>query len=291
MTALKPLSDNNLPTSAMKVVSNRATCRLLVLLALFPLAGCNLLQTRPPAAATDEVAAPPPPPVPDPQLTDIQQQLQDMRQQLAGLSGQLADLKLPPPPPTSDAPPLRQTSPLPTPASAPANGARLADKAVVGKVEWLWLPSLDLNVAAETNTSAHLSSIFAVNQNIYEKDGQRWVRFELPTRAPKHGPQNGPASPVTLDLPVERLSRARQDGPDGPLRPVVRLPARLGSIHQVTEFWLADRPTGKLAVTLGRNFLSDMAIVDVSEQFLQPKYERPASGAEQAPATTTPDTP
>lgn len=57
-------------------------------------------------------------------------------------------------------------------------------------------------------------------------------------------------------------------------RAVVELWVRLGKIHEKTQFTLADRSQMTHPVLLGREFIRDIAVVDVSKQYIQTKNEQ-----------------
>jgi hypothetical protein len=58
-------------------------------------------------------------------------------------------------------------------------------------------------------------------------------------------------------------------------RYIVTLHVRLGEIDQYAEFALVDRSGQGHPVILGRNFLRDQAVVDVSRRFTVPAPARP----------------
>jgi hypothetical protein len=51
---------------------------------------------------------------------------------------------------------------------------------------------------------------------------------------------------------------------------VVALRIALGDVQDTFEFTLADRSHLENEILLGRNFLKDVALVDVGRQFVQP---------------------
>lgn len=57
----------------------------------------------------------------------------------------------------------------------------------------------------------------------------------------------------------------------GERRYVVRLPIQLGEFIEEAEFTLADRANMRYPVLLGREFLRDVAVVDVSKKYTQAK--------------------
>ena len=52
---------------------------------------------------------------------------------------------------------------------------------------------------------------------------------------------------------------------------------RIGDVHDSFEFTLADRSHLDFQLLLGRNFLTDMALVDVGKQFVQTPYQPPST--------------
>jgi len=56
-------------------------------------------------------------------------------------------------------------------------------------------------------------------------------------------------------------------------RPVIKLTVRLGAFVEDANFTLANRANMPYPVQLGRDFLRDIAVVDVAKKFTQPKPE------------------
>jgi len=56
-------------------------------------------------------------------------------------------------------------------------------------------------------------------------------------------------------------------------RPVASLTVRLGKMTEVAEFTLNDRTQMTYPILLGREFLRDVAVVDVAKDNVQPKPE------------------
>ncbi|MGE0624566.1 MAG: ATP-dependent zinc protease [Pseudomonadales bacterium] len=142
-----------------------------------------------------------------------------------------------------------------------------SDKMLVGELERIWIEPPGVSVVARMDTGATSSSVHANNLERFERDGEDWVRFDLPI---------GPDESVTLERPIVRHARVRQQAdPEGSRRPVVQLRIRLGEIQDTFEFTLADRSHLENEWILGRNFLTDVTLVDVSRQFVQPRYIPP----------------
>ena len=138
------------------------------------------------------------------------------------------------------------------------------DKMVVGELERVWIEPPGSFLIARVDTGANSSSLHAENQVEFERDGDDWVRFELIL--------NGEIA--VLERPVTRHVRVYQQADrEGTRRPVVAMRIRLGDVQETFEFTLADRSHLDQQMMLGRNFLANMALVDVGKQFVQPQYQ------------------
>lgn len=138
------------------------------------------------------------------------------------------------------------------------------DKMVVGEMERVWIDPPGAGLIARVDTGAHSSSLHAEGLVEFERDGDDWVRFELILNE----------EVTTLERPVTRHVRVYQQAdPVGTRRPVVAMRLRLGDVQDTFEFTLADRSHLDFQMLLGRNFLTDMALVDVGRQFVQPQFK------------------
>ena len=163
--------------------------------------------------------------------------------------------------------PIRECPPLPEPVKCPVcpkpattADSRLDDKLVVGELEMVTVSPPGHSYRARIDTGATGSSIHATNIVQFERDGESWVRFDLPTPD---------ADPVTLERKVVRRVRVRQaELDDFERRVVVLMNVSLGSISQQLEISLTDRSAMEFSVLIGRNFLRNTAIVDVSQQMI-----------------------
>jgi hypothetical protein len=139
-----------------------------------------------------------------------------------------------------------------------------ADKMLVGELESVWIEPPGVTLTARIDTGASSSSLHADELLSFERDGDDWVRFNILV--------NDEAIPV--EAAVSRYVRViQQADAEGSRRPVVNLRIRLGDIQDTFEFTLADRSHLDHQIILGRNFLTDMAVVDVAQRFIQPKYQ------------------
>ncbi|WP_289302809.1 RimK/LysX family protein, partial [Methylophaga sp. UBA3996] len=76
------------------------------------------------------------------------------------------------------------------------------------------------------------------------------------------------------EAPLVRYVKIRQASTDTlDKRPVASLTVRLGKMTEVAEFTLNDRTHMTYPILLGREFLRDVAVVDVAKDNNQPKPE------------------
>lgn len=137
------------------------------------------------------------------------------------------------------------------------------DKMMLGEVERVWIVPPGLSVIARMDTGASSSSLHAANITTFERDGDDWARFDI---------GNADTS-VTIERPIKKYVRVFQQADKvGSRRPVVEMRLFLGDVTDTFSFTLADRSHLEHDMILGRNFLTDIAMVDVAKQFIQPDY-------------------
>lgn len=153
-----------------------------------------------------------------------------------------------------------------TPSKTAVVDGTKAGKIIVGEEEWVHISPPKANLLARVDTGATVSSIHAVNVVEFERDGEKWVKFDI---AHAEGEPD-----MTVERKVIRYSNIRQSTSDDTVkRPVVKLNIRLGSIKESAEFTLADRGQMNYPVLLGREFLKDITLVDPGKQQIHPEFK------------------
>ena len=198
------------------------------------------------------------------QLLEQGRQLQEQQQQLAVLNQNLGKQTQAPVvsncPKVAACPPPQKTS----------------SKQVVGQQEQIWLSDLELPLTARIDTGAETSSLDARNIALFERDGRRWVRFEI------MNPTTG--KPDALERRLKRTVGIHQSGTtEITRRPVIKMGIVIGRINQTAEFTLSDRSHLGYQVLIGRNILKDVMVVDVSKKNNAP-YVLPEKAAGDAGA-------
>jgi hypothetical protein len=106
------------------------------------------------------------------------------------------------------------------------------------------------------DTGAVTTSVHADNIQLVEKEGKRYVRFVLtdPNSDEK----------VEQELRLRRRVLIKQSGLPDTRRYVVRMWVTLGETRSRIDVNLSDRTGFEYPLLIGRNFLTDSMIVDVS---------------------------
>jgi len=136
------------------------------------------------------------------------------------------------------------------------------NKIVLGRVEWVWLEKAKKQVKARIDTGTAYSSLKSSDIQPFERDGSDWVRFTLLDSD----------APVLIETPLLRYRKIKSNG-SVDRRPVVALVLQFGDLSEEGEFTLNPNNHMLYPITLGRNFLRDIAVVDVAKKFIQPKVE------------------
>ncbi len=165
-------------------------------------------------------------------------------------------------------------TPLPQPAPAP-NAALVAydlrdaqpvvalpdGRIIVGGVEKVRLDEVSVVMDARIDSGANTSSMDARDMVEFERDGEKWVRFNL-------RPNGG--EPVTIEKPIKKFVKVSQtNSPVPDRRPVIDLRLQVGSKLDLIEFNLTDRSEMTYPILLGRRFLMDRAVIDISQNYIQ----------------------
>lgn len=138
---------------------------------------------------------------------------------------------------------------------------------IIGEAEFVTLEPQGLRLAARIDTGATTSSLSATQIKTYERDGKKWVSFLITD------PVSGESE--TVKRPLVRVASIKRHGATDQERPVVTMQVNMGPIEQKSEFSLTDRSSFEFPVLIGRTYLRDKAIVDVSRKYaLSPLGEK-----------------
>lgn len=161
--------------------------------------------------------------------------------------------------------PVKET----TPTTKSKEVTHVDDKSILGQSEWVYVSSVKENFKGRIDTGAATSSINAIDIERFERDGKKWVRFNL-SHAKDQKPQ-------VVEARIVRIATITQSSKPGEEteRPVVKMHVRIGDVAHQTEFTLTNRMHMEYPVLIGRTFMQDVALVDVSKEYIFPKYQEP----------------
>ncbi|QNI03020.1 ATP-dependent zinc protease [Halomonas sp. SH5A2] len=145
----------------------------------------------------------------------------------------------------------------------------LENKTLLGRNEWVGLPSIGTYLKAQVDSGANTSSLSAREITPFERDGEDWVRFKLALNEDDVVVES--VRDEWIEAPIERRVRIVQaSGEESRL--VISLLLTLGPLSENVEFTLSDRSHLDYPVLLGRRFLLDISIIDVAETY---RFDRP----------------
>ncbi|MGR5133564.1 ATP-dependent zinc protease family protein [Vibrio alfacsensis] len=141
---------------------------------------------------------------------------------------------------------------------------------VLGSIERVTIDSIKQTFDARVDTGAATSSLNAVDIEEFERNGKNWVRFHLADSTKSEEEKN-----TWIEAPIIRYVKIRQATTEElERRAVVELWVRVGKIHEKAQFTLADRSQMNHPVLLGREFMRDIAMVDVSRKYIQTEEDQ-----------------
>ena len=151
----------------------------------------------------------------------------------------------------------RPVCPKAEPKKCPVCAAAIiANKPVLGEYELVTVAPPGFKYLSRIDTGATSTAIHATDITRFERDGQKWVRFDL----------TNPDDQLTVTLERRLIRRIRIKQTEDLLdrRLIVMMNLQLGKIERQVEVSLTDRSKMEFPLLIGRNFLLDTAVVDVS---------------------------
>lgn len=149
--------------------------------------------------------------------------------------------------------------------------ALAAEPKLYGRYEWVGLPELSQTLQAKMDTGAYTSSLSAKDIQLFQRDGDEWVRFRLAT---KDGGDSQYEHKLARISKIKNRADGREedDEEENPAalseRPVILLPVCLGGDQQVIEVNLVDRSHFNYPFLMGAKGLRKFHVaVDASERF------------------------
>jgi len=142
---------------------------------------------------------------------------------------------------------------------------------VIGWREWIGLPDLGIRmIKVKVDTGARSSSLHAFNQQIFEQNGEKWVRFGV------HPVQRKCDETVEAEAKVVEFRSVRSSSGKTSMRPVIITNVELLGITWPVELTLARRDEMGFRMLLGREAFRGRFLVNAGKSFYngRPKRKR-----------------
>lgn len=149
--------------------------------------------------------------------------------------------------------------------SAPIECEDISQLNIIGELEYVTFLPENTRQKARIDTGAQTSSIGIMDHSYFERDGRKWVRFNVVDKMK--------ASLVEFERPLKRKAKIKRHEAEPVERPVVELKIKLGKQLLTREFTLADRSKFNNPVLIGRNVLKNKFLVNVNQKFSSSKIE------------------
>lgn len=148
-------------------------------------------------------------------------------------------------------------------APAPLECKDISRLKIIGELEYVSFLPEKTRQKARIDTGAQTSSLGIMEHEIFERDGRKWVRFNVEDKMKN--------VLVEFERPLKRIAKIKRHGAEAIERPVVELTIKLGQLELKREFTLADRSQFKNPVLIGRNVLRNQFLVNVNQKFSSAK--------------------
>lgn len=126
---------------------------------------------------------------------------------------------------------------------------------VIGAVEPLYVVPMKTPLMSRIDTGAETSAIGVANREFFERDGEKWVAFDIINK--ESGEQQHFEKKIVRQQQVKRIEENED-------RVVVMMSVKLGDELINAQFSLAERDKFVYQGLIGRNILTGRAIVDTS---------------------------
>jgi hypothetical protein len=136
-------------------------------------------------------------------------------------------------------------------------------KPVIGRIEKIDLPDLSIfNLDAKIDTGAYTSSLHCHRITVLKKDDRDWVHFYV------LDPDHPEYEEIQYSAPVHRLKTVKSSNGRSEERVIIKQKTVFFGRKGVIQLSLTNRSEMKYPVLIGRKFLSDKYVVDVSKKYL-----------------------
>jgi len=143
--------------------------------------------------------------------------------------------------------------------------------AVIGWREWVRLPDLGIKkIKAKVDTGARSSSLHAFDLIEFERDGEKWVRFNV------HPVQRKSTPTIEVEAKILEYRSVRSSSGKSTRRPVIITNVELLGVTAAVELTLANRDEMGFRMLLGREAFRTRFLVDAGNSYYggQPRRKK-----------------
>jgi len=146
---------------------------------------------------------------------------------------------------------------------------RIPDLPVIGWREWVGLPDFGIrSIKVKVDTGARSSSLHAFEPRVFERDGEKWVRFQV------HPVQRTKDKAVEVEAKVLEFRSVRSSSGIALMRPVIVTNVTLLGTTWPVELTLASRDEMGFRMLLGREAFRQRFLVDAGKSYYSGKPKR-----------------
>ena len=127
-----------------------------------------------------------------------------------------------------------------------------SDMKIISAVELVQVVDVGVTKEARIDTGATTTSMDAQDIVLFERDGKKWVKFKFAGKE--------------IEKKMTGIVSIKRHGAEDTKRPSVMVRLALGDTTRNVKVTLTDRSRFTYPILIGRNFLKDMFLVDVSKK-------------------------
>ena len=133
---------------------------------------------------------------------------------------------------------------------------------VIGWREWVGLPDFGIKaIKVKVDTGARTSSLHAFDMRIFEREGEKWARFQI------HPVQRKNIKAVDTEARILEFRSVRSSSGVASMRPVIVTNIELLGIIWPVELTLASRDEMGFRMLLGREAFRNKFLVDAGNSY------------------------
>ena len=126
---------------------------------------------------------------------------------------------------------------------------------IIGAVEPIYILPMSTPFQARIDTGAETSSLDVDEYHYFERDGEKWVSFQITNSA--NGKSQKFEKRLQRRVAIRRIKSNEK-------RPIVKLDVKFGGKVINAEFTLAKREKFDYQVLIGRNIITGRAVIDTA---------------------------